>query len=132
MSFAYFAGPRMKKTGSETPAQDSENSNGASTEPVERTRLQADVAKQRVRIAKEELKRARKRLKEAQREARRAASKLESTDAAAQKTAKATSSPLKKKNELEKAARSEKAGPKNKALKPISSKGKKSVVVVLF
>ena len=39
---------------------------------MERTRLQADVAKQRVRIAKEELKRARKRLKEAKREAKRA------------------------------------------------------------
>ena len=53
----------MKKTGSEqvTPA-----------EPLERARLQADVAKQRVRIAKEELKRARKRLKEAKREAKRA------------------------------------------------------------
>ena len=39
----------MKKTGSEqvTPA-----------EPLERARLQAEVAKQRVRIAKEELKRA--------------------------------------------------------------------------
>ena len=46
----------MKKTGSE---QDSPS------EPLERARLQADVAKQRVRIAKEELKRARKRLKEA-------------------------------------------------------------------
>jgi hypothetical protein len=34
--------------------------------------LQADVAKQRVRIAKEELKRARKRLKEAKRENKRA------------------------------------------------------------
>lgn len=53
----------MKKTGSD-PA--------SAPEPFERIRLQADVAKQRVRIAKEELKRARKRLKEAKREARRA------------------------------------------------------------
>jgi hypothetical protein len=52
----------MKKTGSEP----------APAEPFERIRLQADVAKQRVRIAKEELRRARKRLKEAKREARRA------------------------------------------------------------
>ena len=42
----------MKKTGSEQDAP---------AEPFERARLQADVAKQRVRIAKEELKRARKR-----------------------------------------------------------------------
>src|ERR1700758_3407663 len=53
----------MKKTGS---AQNS------AAEPLERVRLQADVAKQRVRIAKDELKRARKRLKEAKREAKRA------------------------------------------------------------
>ena len=44
----------MKKTGSEQPSQ---------AEPLERARLQADVAKQRVRLAKDELKRARKRLK---------------------------------------------------------------------
>jgi len=56
-------GPRMKKTGSE---------HGTPTEPLARARLQADVAKQRVRIAKDELKRARKRLKEAKREAKRA------------------------------------------------------------
>ena len=42
----------MKKTGSE---------HGPPAEPLERARLQADVAKQRVRIAKDELKRARKR-----------------------------------------------------------------------
>ena len=53
----------MKKTGSEPIS---------SATPFERARLLADVAKQRVRIAKEELKRARKRLKEAKREARRA------------------------------------------------------------
>lgn len=41
-------------------------------EPLERARLQAEVARQRVRIAKDELKRARKRLKEAKREAKRA------------------------------------------------------------
>jgi hypothetical protein len=53
----------MKKTGSE---------HSSTAEPLERVRLQADVAKQRVRIAKDELKRARKRLKEAKREAKRA------------------------------------------------------------
>src|ERR1700758_2053715 len=53
----------MKKTGS---AQNS------AAEPLERVRLLADVAKQRVRIAKDGLKRARKRLKEAKREAKRA------------------------------------------------------------
>ena len=41
-------------------------------EPLDRVRLQAEVARQRVRIAKDELKRARKRLKEAKREAKRA------------------------------------------------------------
>jgi hypothetical protein len=45
---------------------------GESGEPLERARLQAEVARQRVRIAKEELKRARKRVKEAKREAKRA------------------------------------------------------------
>jgi hypothetical protein len=45
---------------------------GEPAEPLERARLQAEVARQRVRIAKEELKRARKRVKEAKREARRA------------------------------------------------------------
>src|SRR4030081_3215712 len=70
--FAHFAGPRMKKTGSEIAPDESEQSKAPPAEPVERARLQADVAKQRVRIAKEELKRARKRLKEAKREARRA------------------------------------------------------------
>ncbi|MBV8876831.1 MAG: hypothetical protein JO158_03915, partial [Gammaproteobacteria bacterium] len=53
----------MKKTASEQSSP---------TDPPERIRLQADVAKQRVRIAKDELKRARKRLKEAKREAKRA------------------------------------------------------------
>ena len=45
---------------------------GETAEPLERARLQAEVARQRVRIAKEELKRARKRVKEAKREAKRA------------------------------------------------------------
>jgi len=45
---------------------------GEPAEPLERARLQAEVARQRVRIAKEELKRARKRVKEAKREAKRA------------------------------------------------------------
>src|ERR1700746_160604 len=53
----------MKKSASEQ---------SSTTGPLERVRLQADVAKQRVRIAKDELKRARKRLKEAKREAKRA------------------------------------------------------------
>ena len=46
--------------------------------PSGRARLQAEVARQRVRIAKEELKRARKRLKEAKREAKRARKRLRS------------------------------------------------------
>ena len=62
----------MKKTGSEIAPDETEQSKPPPAEPVERARLQADVAKQRVRIAKEELKRARKRLKEAKREAKRA------------------------------------------------------------
>lgn len=64
----------MKKTGSEMPSspEDSQGGNAASGEIIERARLQADVAQQRVRLAKEELHRARKRLKEAKREARRA------------------------------------------------------------
>lgn len=45
---------------------------GEPGEPLERARLHAEVARQRVRIAKEELKRARKRVKEAKREAKRA------------------------------------------------------------
>jgi len=63
----------MKKTGSEMPsADDSSPGNEGSAEIIERARLQADVAQQRVRLAKDELRRARKRLKEAKREAKRA------------------------------------------------------------
>ena len=64
----------MKKTGSEMPFTDDDSLPGdsAPAEVVERARLQADVAEQRVRIAKDELRRARKRLKEAKREAKRA------------------------------------------------------------
>jgi hypothetical protein len=63
----------MKKTGSEMPSAD-ESSPGieGAAEVIERARLQADVAQQGVRLAKDELRRARKRLKEAKREARRA------------------------------------------------------------
>jgi hypothetical protein len=63
----------MKKTGSEMPAaEDSSPGNEGPAEIIERARLQADVAQQRVRLAKDELRRARKRLKEAKREAKRA------------------------------------------------------------
>jgi hypothetical protein len=63
----------MKKTGSEMPAaNDSSPGNEGSAEVIERARLQADVAQQGVRLAKDELRRARKRLKEAKREAKRA------------------------------------------------------------
>jgi hypothetical protein len=63
----------MKKTGSEMPSP--ENTPGGSegsAEIIERAQLQAEVASQRVRLAKDELRRARKRLKEAKREAKRA------------------------------------------------------------
>jgi hypothetical protein len=63
----------MKKTGSEIPsADDSPAENAESAEIIDRARLQAEVAQQRVRLAKDELRRARKRLKEAKREAKRA------------------------------------------------------------
>ena len=63
----------MKKTGSEMPAaDDSSPGNEDSAEIIERARLQADVAQQGVRLAKDELRRARKRLKEAKRDAKRA------------------------------------------------------------
>jgi hypothetical protein len=63
----------MKKTGTEiAPADDSSDSPSESAEVIDRAQLQADVARQRVRLAKDELHRARKRLKEAKREARRA------------------------------------------------------------
>jgi hypothetical protein len=62
----------MKKTGSEMPsADDSPAENAESAEIIDRARLQADVAQQRLRLAKEEIRRARKRLKEAKREAKR-------------------------------------------------------------
>lgn len=62
----------MKKTGTENAsADDSPASQSESAEIIDRARLQADVARQRVRLAKDELHRARKRLKEAKREARR-------------------------------------------------------------
>jgi len=125
----------MKKTGSETPAEDSEKSKAAQAEPMERTRLQADVAKQRVRIAKEELKRARKRLKEAKREARRArkqaatarkAWKQERRAAQAPAKAKSTSASEKKKKAVPKAEKKATRKPKpvaagkRKAAAPVS------------
>jgi len=62
----------MKRTGSEMPPQDeSSTSTDGSMELFKRARLQADVAGQRLRLAKEELRRARRRLKEAKREAKR-------------------------------------------------------------
>lgn len=80
-----FADRCMKKAGSERSTDDA--SHGAvapvdrsdSAEPLEGARLQAEVAKQRVRIAKDELKRARKRLKEAKREAKNARRHASST-----------------------------------------------------
>jgi colicin import membrane protein len=131
----------MKKTGSETPADDSENSKAAPAEPVERTRLQADVAKQRVRIAKEELKRARKRLKEAKREARRARKQASAARKAwkqerrtAANTAEAIAKnamvrPRKKKKEAGKSARIEKAVAENSARKSAPAKRKKTAPV---
>src|SRR4051812_3294420 len=63
----------MKKAGSETSsADDAPAGQSESAEVIDRAQLQADVARQRVRLAKDELHRARKRLKEAKREARRA------------------------------------------------------------
>ena len=52
-------------------ADDAPAENAESAEIIDRARLQADVAQQRVRLAKDELRRARKRLKEAKREAKR-------------------------------------------------------------
>ena len=63
----------MKKTGTETAsADDSPAGQGESAEIIDRAQLQADVGRQRVRLAKDERHRARRRLKEAKREARRA------------------------------------------------------------
>jgi hypothetical protein len=63
----------MKKNGTGTPsADDAPSGQSESAEVIDRAQLQADVARQRVRLAKDELRRARKRLKEAKREARRA------------------------------------------------------------
>jgi len=62
---------------------------GEPAEPLERARLLAEVARQRVRIAKEELKRARKRVKEAKREAKRARKQAAVTRKAWKKARKA-------------------------------------------
>ena len=62
---------------------------GEPAEPLERARLLAEVARQRVRIAKEELKRARKRVKEAKREAKRARKQADATRKAWKKARKA-------------------------------------------
>jgi len=63
----------MKKNGPETPSvNESPAGHAESADVIDRAQLQADVARQRVRLAKDELRRARKRLKEAKREARRA------------------------------------------------------------
>lgn len=70
----------MKRTGSEMPSPDeSATGTAGAAEIIERARLQADVAQQRVRLAKDELHRARKRLKEAKREARRARKHADAT-----------------------------------------------------
>jgi hypothetical protein len=63
----------MKRTGSEirSAQDDFGGGNEPPAEIMERARLQADVAQQRLRLAKDELRRARKRLKEAKREAKR-------------------------------------------------------------
>jgi hypothetical protein len=62
----------MKKTATENAsADDSPAGQSESAEIIDRAQLQADVARQRVRLAKDELRRARKRLKEAKREAKR-------------------------------------------------------------
>src|SRR5260370_33023043 len=62
----------MKNKDMETPAANGFSArNEGSAEGIERARLQADVAQQGVRLAKDELRRARKRLKEAKREAKR-------------------------------------------------------------
>lgn len=62
---------------------------GEPAEPLERARLLAEVARQRVRIAKEELKRARKRVKEAKREAKRARKQADAARKAWKKARKA-------------------------------------------
>ncbi len=62
----------MKKNGTAiASAGDSPAGQSESAEIIDRAQLQVDVARQRVRLAKDELRRARKRLKEAKREARR-------------------------------------------------------------
>jgi hypothetical protein len=69
---ARFVARAMKKAGSETASADDAPANQSeSAEVIDRAQLQADVARQRVRLAKDELRRARKRLKEAKREAKR-------------------------------------------------------------
>ena len=62
---------------------------GEPAEPLERARLLAEVARQRVRIAKDELKRARKRVKEAKREAKRARKQADAARKAWKKARKA-------------------------------------------
>ncbi len=63
----------MKKTGTAiASADDASAGHSEAAEIIDRAQLQADVARQRVRLAKDELHRARKRLKEAKREAKRA------------------------------------------------------------
>src|ERR1700761_6647002 len=63
----------MKRTGKEIATADGcPAGQSESAEVIDRAQLQIDVARQRVRLAKDELRRARKRLKEAKREAKRA------------------------------------------------------------
>ena len=62
----------MKKNGTDSSsANASPTASSESAELIDRAQLQADVARQRLRLAKDELRRARKRLKEAKREAKR-------------------------------------------------------------
>lgn len=83
---------------------------GEPAEPLERARLLAEVARQRVRIAKEELKRARKRVKEAKREAKRA-----------RKQADAARKAWKKARKAHRASSPSKAG--KRAARPLTAKG---------
>lgn len=85
---------------------------GEPAEPLERARLLAEVARQRVRIAKEELKRARKRVKEAKREAKRA-----------RKQADAARKAWKKARKAHRANSPSKASARTRATRPQTAKG---------
>jgi chromosome segregation ATPase len=78
----------MKQAIPEAPKDSGPPSNNALLLSADRAQLRLEVAKQRMRLAKEELKRARKRFKEAKREVKRARKRVSAMKKASKRARK--------------------------------------------